>query len=224
MKAAIKHLINFFNYRHKSASIHCFRNKFNEIDNLCDLYGTDKGGKGGENRHGYSIIYDLLFKPFQFQDINVFECGIGSSKEESFTRSEGVSGSSLRVWQDYFPKAHIYGADIDKDLLFQDKRITTFELDQTNGHSINAALSKLGVKFDIVIDDGLHRFHAGRSLFLGMQPFLRDHYIYVIEDVALRDVRYYASFLDDQNLNYSIVDFSQQINNASNHRLIVVSR
>jgi hypothetical protein len=200
-----------------------FRTKPNEFDRLCDLYGTDKGGDGGRYRHGYSITYDLLFRLFRYKAINLFECGIGSKKVDSFTKTQGVSGASLRVWQDYFPNAHIYGADIDKDLLFTDERITTVELDQTNEQSISTALSGLGVSFDIVIDDGLHRFAAGKSLFLGMQPFLSKQYIYVIEDVALRDVYNYKKFFDSENLNYSIVDYNTQINSATNHRLIVVT-
>ena len=42
----------------------------------------------------------------------------------------GKPGASLRVWRDYFPNAIIYGADIDKDILFAEERIKTFYIDQ----------------------------------------------------------------------------------------------
>jgi hypothetical protein len=41
----------------------------------------------------------------------------------------GKPGASLYVWRDFFPNAYIFGADIDKEVLFNDKRITTGYID-----------------------------------------------------------------------------------------------
>ena len=38
----------------------------------------------------------------------------------------GKPGASLRAWRDYFENALIYGADIDKNILFKENRINTF--------------------------------------------------------------------------------------------------
>ena len=50
----------------------------------------------------------------------MFELGIGTNNKEllSHMQSEFKPGSSLRAWQEYFPNANIYGADIDSDIIF----------------------------------------------------------------------------------------------------------
>jgi len=54
-------------------------------------------------------------------------------------------------------------------------------------------------KFDIVIDDGLHEYHAGISLFENVIDRLSDYGIYVIEDVRQRDVWDYAEYFRGKN-------------------------
>ena len=72
----------------------------------------------------------------------------------------------MRVWRDYFPNANVYGADIDKDILFSEERIKTFYIDQLNPSSIKDFWEKVNTKdFDLIVDDGLHTFKAGITLF-----------------------------------------------------------
>ena len=68
-------IVKFISFQNAAVVMHSFRNKPNEFDDLCDLYGTDKGGVVGSNRHGYSITYDLLFRSMRHKTINLFECG-----------------------------------------------------------------------------------------------------------------------------------------------------
>ena len=44
----------------------------------------------------------------------------------------GKPGGSLKALRDYFPNKFIYGADVDKEVLFDDNRIKCFYLDQLN--------------------------------------------------------------------------------------------
>jgi hypothetical protein len=66
----------------------------------------------------------------------------------------------LRAFRDYFKKANIYGCDIDKKTLFKEKRIFTFQLDQTSKYNVKDKLSLINKHFHIIIDDGLHTFEA----------------------------------------------------------------
>ena len=50
--------------------------------------------------------------------------------------STGKPGASLKVWKDYFKNAKIFGADIDKRILFQEERINTYEVNQLDPSSI----------------------------------------------------------------------------------------
>ena len=50
---------------------------------------------------------------------------------------------------------------IDRRILFHEDRISTFWVDQTDPNSLDALAAQLGdIKFDLIIDDGLHLPHA----------------------------------------------------------------
>jgi hypothetical protein len=90
----------------------------------------------------------------------------------------------------------IYGADIDTSVLFEEDRIKTFFVDQLNPTAINACYKAIGIdRFDLIIDDGLHTFEAGSTLFLHSIDRLGETGIYIIEDVSRADLlRYYDFF------------------------------
>ena len=116
----------------------------------------------------------------------VFECGLGTNNPnlQSNMTINGMPGASLRVWRDYFKNAQIYGADIDKDILFQEDRIKTYYVDQLNTPSIETMWGKIRIQnFDIIIDDGLHTTDANINLFINSFNKLKKNGIYIIEDV-----------------------------------------
>lgn len=117
----------------------------------------------------------------------------------------GKPGASLRVWRDYFPNAIIYGADIDKDVLFEEERIKTFYMDQLNPKSIKEYWEMVGEdNFDFMLDDGLHTFEAGSSLFNNSIGKLSKLGTYVIEDVLFEDLCRYKDFF--RNSPYAVND------------------
>ena len=141
-----------------------------------------------------------------------------------------MPGASLRVWRDYFPNARIIGLDIDKDLLFSEDRIETFYVDQTSRESIMDFLNKASLSessaIDIVIDDGLHEFHAGRLLFENLIDALSDDGVYFIEDVKQEDVILYSEFFADLSSKYhaQIVNLYRPNYRLKNNSLIVVRK
>lgn len=165
------------------------------LSQLCDTYGSDKGSLTASGHpyswpaHTYADFYEARFAHCREHIKLVFECGLGTNDPAtpSSMGSTGRPGASLRVWRDYFPNAQIYGADIDRSTLFQDERIATFHVDQTSPASIHAMWQAIGVTgFDLIIDDGLHTFDAGVSLFANAFEHLRPGGLYVIEDVAFQ--------------------------------------
>ena len=103
--------------------------------------------------------------------------------------SIGKPGASLRMWKDYFPNANIYGADIDRDILFNEERINTYYVDQLNTESIKSMWKDIGLNdFDIIIDDGLHEVNANLNFFFNSFDNLKKNGIYIIEDVKLYDI------------------------------------
>jgi 23S rRNA U2552 (ribose-2'-O)-methylase RlmE/FtsJ len=135
-----------------------------------------------------------------------------------------IPGASLRVWKNYFSNASIYGADIDKEILFEEDSITTFYCDQTDRQSLKNMWNIIGeTKFDLIIDDGLHTFQAGINTFLESINHLSDIGLYVIEDVKSSDLRIYSDFFLNINIPVEFIVFhcTNKINHDDN--LIVIS-
>lgn len=204
-----------------------------DFNGLCDLYGSDKGSNIGSSasypwmHHSYGSYYEKTFADCRFRIRAVFECGIGTASPGFMARmgDNYVPGASLRVWRDFFPNAHVFGADIDTEVMFTEERITTFHVDQTDEDSIRRMWQKLpGVKFDLMIDDGLHEYHAGISLFEASIGRLLEHGKWVIEDVTPSDARKYLSYFSKSEWNIKIVDFRRPGVRAGDNRLVVVNR
>jgi hypothetical protein len=202
--------------------ISIYSKKRTDLDILCDKFGTDKGGSSNELCHNYATYYDLVFQKYRNCEINFFECGIGTNNADSFTKAHGISGSSLRLWKEFFPKGRIYGADIDESTLFKEDRITTLQMDQTKANSVKYCFKKFNVLFDICIDDGLHEFAAGISLFETSKKYLKEKFIYVIEDVGMRDCISYLNYFSEMDFQISVIEFDSAPGYRSNHRLVVI--
>lgn len=190
-----------------------FTGHHTDLHKLCQKYGTDKGhtditahnfGKCRGYTHDYASVYDLLFSQGRNNIRHVLECGIAT-----LDRRDGMNpkdsdaeslGPSLRMWREYFPNATITGIDIDEHCLFTAERIETYQCDQTDPQSIKRFLEQIpDRKFDIVIDDGLHKYHAGIALFENVVDRLSDYGIYAIEDIRRGDVSRYAEYFKAKN-------------------------
>jgi SAM-dependent methyltransferase len=145
-------------------------------------YGSDKGS------HNYTPLYSTLFKQRYDQPLRIFELGLGSNNIDQLSNMGifGVPGASLRGWKRLFPHALVYGADIDRRILFEENRIRTFYCDQLDQSSIHELWSKPDLKCgaDIIIEDGLHTFEANLSFLEGSLDHLRPGGIYITEDIG----------------------------------------
>jgi len=113
--------------------------------------------------------------------------GVGTDNP-AFANNMGVNGkpgASLRAWRELFPRACIYGADIDRSILFQEDRIGTFYCDQLDEAAIRDlwSLSELRGGMDIIIDDGMHTFEASTCFLEASLGHLRGGGFYIIEDI-----------------------------------------
>jgi SAM-dependent methyltransferase len=157
-------------------------------------HGSDKS-----TWHNYTNFYDALFQNFGLKDkeVNFFELGLGTNNTsiKSNMGANGKPGASMRAFAEYFPKGKIFGADIDKDILFQTDRIKTFYCDQTDPEIIRDMWSKIPEEFDIIIDDGLHEAHANITFFANSFHKLKKGGIFIIEDILNFDVYPLEKFL-----------------------------
>ena len=115
----------------------------------------------------------------------ILEIGLGTNNETvvSNMSSKGIPGASIRAFRDFFSNAMIYGADIDKNILFNEKRIKTFYVDQTNLVDLKKIFKKTKGNYDLIIDDGLHASYANISVIIASLKFLKKNGYLIIEDI-----------------------------------------
>lgn len=154
---------------------------------LFDRFGSDKA-----NVHDYYLLYAGLLR--NKQDINIFEMGLGTNHLEMISNMGpgGMPGASLRAFKAMYPFAKIYGADIDKRILFSEERITTFYADQLDTGSLQALHEQLSpLTFDLIIDDGLHTPEANINTLSFAVKLLAPAGHFVIEDIKETDIAFY---------------------------------
>lgn len=166
---------------------------------LCDIFTAEGSDKAKLAKHSYATLYRVLLAKFMAKSgLRLFELGIGTNNPylPSSMGVNGVPGASLRAWKKWFPQADIIGADIDRDILFQEDRISTFHVDQTNTASIEAMWALIKDPVDIIIDDGLHAFYANDTFLRASKHMLKPGGLYIVEDISEPDaVRF-------ENTNY----------------------
>jgi len=165
-------------------------NHLYESTELCEIMGrngSDKGNKDLTKSHNYTTVYYKLFKNLKQEPLNIFELGLGTNNVDvpSNMGLDGRPGASHYGWAEFFPKSKVYGAEIDKRVLFNTDRIKTFYCDQTNEEIINDMWNNdtlRNIEFDIIIEDGLHQHEAQIRFFKNSIHKVKSGGYYVIED------------------------------------------
>ncbi len=99
-----------------------------KLKSLFNRYGSDKS-----QRHDYHHVYGrILSKPDQVRTI--LEIGLGTNNTDVVSNmgESGKPGISLRAFRDFASQAKVFGADIDSRILFEEDRIQTYWVDQTD--------------------------------------------------------------------------------------------
>lgn len=205
-----------------------FSNKKTELCEIMTRYGSDKGN---HVHHNYTTLYYELFSSLRNKPIRLFELGIGTNNIfiPSNMGADGRPGASLRAWEEFFPHAQIYGADVDRNIMFSTSRIETFFCDQTSPSSIKLlwAHEELAKRFDIIIEDGLHEFNANVIFFENSIHKLKDDGYYIIEDIIVKDLECYYKKIKEWKVLYptrtfTVVTHEEPLNNNSDNCVIVV--
>jgi hypothetical protein len=165
------------NYQRKIEEV---KMTFTELFNS-NFYNTDK------DKHNYLQAYDKLFYEYRDKKINLLEVGVHE-------------GGSLLLWKDYFSNGTIYGMDnnpeitLVKDIYRYRLNRNIFRSDSRRKKEVDKQLRDL--KFDIIIDDGDHRFGAQLKTYMNLKHRLKENGIYIIEDVkpTLRSFRKFEYF------------------------------
>ena len=147
------------------------------LKEIFEKYNCDKAG------HLYHEVYQPHFEDIKDKPLKILEVGI-------------FKGVSMDSWRDYLPNATIYGLDIftrlspDQIPALKKDRIEWAFCDSTGNDVSQTIVKKWGeeIKFDVIIDDGLHTPIANAKTFENLIPFLDDSGVFFIEDVWPLDI------------------------------------
>lgn len=196
---------------------------------LCKIMHRNRSDKG-LGHHNYTIEYERLFYKIRDTAKNIFEVGLGTNYIDvpSNMGLDARPGASLYGWREYFHNANIFGADIDTRVLFDDEKIRTFFVDQTDSYTIKQMWENTcfkDINFDVMIDDGLHHPHANVNFFKNSYQKLKLDGIYIIEDIVVSKLSEYTSMLDslktDINFSYDIKILGNFRNTYDNCLLVI---
>jgi len=144
-----------------------------------DFHGSDKA-----TVHDYHLLYGAILRD-RDAIAKILEIGLGTNNTDIVSNmgENGRPGASLRAFRDFCPSAMIYGADIDRNILFAEERIETRFVDQSDTASLDELSANLPGDFDLIIDDGLHAPDANlATLRFGMAKVRIGGWV-VIEDI-----------------------------------------
>lgn len=150
-----------------------------ELKVLFDRHGSDKA------RHEYHLVYGPILSDTAVVRA-MLEVGLGTKRRDvvSHMGLRGRPGGSLRAFRDFLPNAQIFGADVDRRVLFEEERIQTSWVDQTSPESVAALARATPDDLDLIIDDGLHAPNANIAILTLAMRKLRPGGWVVIEDIA----------------------------------------
>lgn len=163
----------------------------NKFVNVSHVLSENKGQSGflsvdfptdKDDRHNYTLSYDVLVQPYLSQDISILEIGV-------------KKGGSLKLWRELFsPKSTIYGLDIDPaaPTFNRDPNIKVIVADSNDVRLVRSTFSHS--QFDIIVDDGDHHANAQYKAFSALQLSLKRTGVYIIEDVIHFKSIWYKAF------------------------------
>lgn len=135
------------------------------LNQLATYHGTDKSSLA----HDYVSKYEIYLESYREAEFNFLEIGI-------------YNGASLKTWRDYFPKAKIFGLDIDESCkVYQEDRVNVRIGDQTDPQFLTNVNQEAG-GFHVIVDDGGHTWKQQIVSFETLFPLLAPGGLYFIED------------------------------------------
>ena len=177
------------------------------LGRLFTKYGSDKS-----TTHNYFMLYASILNSME-SVTKVLEIGLGTNYPDivSTMGKGGRPGASLRAFRDYLSDASVFGADFDRRVLFEEERIKTYFVDQTDPDTFEELGNQIGGNFDLMIDDGLHSPNANLHSLKFFLPRLKVGGYAVIEDVnphtvdlwkivsSLLGEKYLSAFISTKN-------------------------
>lgn len=179
--------VNLVGYEPTITSIETFTNPMEDkLRGLFEKYGSDKF------IHAYYKLYSHMLA--SRTGLDILEIGIGTKNPalpstmyfyKEACDFDSTPGGSLRAFRDFVPGSTVYGADIDRDCLFEEDRIMTAHVDQLDPESLDALFQ--GKTFDFIVVDGLHHITADLNSVMALIKRMNAGGTLIVEDIVILD-------------------------------------
>jgi SAM-dependent methyltransferase len=182
------------------------------LASLADLFRKYGGDKGSV--HSYIEVYEELLAPYRSLPGNVLEIGV-------------FAGNSLRMWEEYFTSAVVWGVDLcDRPLGMADLRPMVAEGTHKLAFFDAASPAKAsenfhGMTFNVIIEDAGHHIDSQLAIYRNFRDKLAPGGLYVIEDVANLDRDRAALEAIDPKRTVTILD-RRQVKGRFDDVLVVI--
>lgn len=150
-------------------------------------HGSDKSTNHDYHRIYASVLANAPAGP-------ILEIGLGSNNTDvpSNMGPKGVPGASLRGWRSLNLFTEVWGADIDRRVLFSEPGIETRFVDQLEPATLQELAREAGSRhpmgFALIVDDGLHTAEANINVLRGLWPSVAAGGYLCIEDLLPEDL------------------------------------
>jgi len=121
------------------------------------------------SHHGYHRFYPWFLSHLRGENINLLEIGIDRT-------------DSLKLWKGYFKNINLHGIDIDEKEFSEDK-VKLHKIDQSNASELDNFVATVGIKFDVILDDGSHVPEHQILTINKLWELVKPGGIYIIEDI-----------------------------------------
>jgi hypothetical protein len=128
-------------------------------------YNTDKV------THNFTSFYNEHLEPIRNSVVSLLEVGV-------------FGGASLRMWEEYFPNARIFGFDENDTSFCNTDRIKTFVANQSKVLDLHDAVIATDCPYyDIIIDDGSHFMDDQQKTMGFLFKYLSSGGYFIMEDL-----------------------------------------
>lgn len=153
-----------------------------ELEKIGQKYDTDKCSV----MHNYLNKYEFFLRNWKDKSFNLLELGV-------------FNGGSLRMWEEFFPNATVYGVDINEDcreIEGNRKKVIIRDLSDV------ANLEELKkISPSVIIDDASHIWsHQIKALF-HLFPALPVGGVFIMEDLETSFSAYHNCMYDDSSVS-----------------------
>lgn len=138
--------------------------------------GESISGDGDKHKHHFQGTthlerYEQYLSEFVEDEFNILEIGVSA-------------GHSLKVWEEYFPNATVYGVDVQPASMRHETDRIKIKIGNQIDDEFMKSIGEEAGKFKVIVDDGSHVGEHMIQTLKNMWEYLEPGGIYIFEDTG----------------------------------------